>query len=245
MPLDLSARATTDLSTALTALLESGADSNPALSALLRDYTTYHVVLVVLGGLFLTALTWLSAAMWRRWRRSRHTASGATAFERRTYLSFGLLGAVVALFLALVVAANVSNALDPRHGFAGALGLLGTPKAGTSAAELQDAFATWLSSGGDAVPARVGEAVDDRLSWQRPKAIVCSVLLAGGVVLSAATWRSLVRRSRARSGRRALREWGLLGVGVVSVAVCLLLMLMVLGNTQGSLAPLSLTLFFG
>jgi len=27
--------------------------------------------------------------------------------------------------------------------------------------------------------------------------------------------------------------------------VCFLLMLMVLGNTQGSLAPLSLTLFFG
>lgn len=245
MPLDLSARATTDLTTTLTALLESGADTNPALTALLRDYTTYHVVLVVVGGLFLVALTWLSAAMWRRWRLSRQTGSGATAFERRTYLSFGVLSALVGLFLALVVAANVSTALDPRHGFAGAVGLLGTPKAGTSAADLQASFTTWLTSGGDDVPARVTEAIDDRLSWQRPKAIVSSVLLAGGVVLSAATWRSLVRRSRARSGRRPLREWGLLGVGVVSVAVCFLLMLMVLGNTQGSLAPLSLTLFFG
>lgn len=245
MPLDLTARATTDLTTTLTALLESGVDSNPALTALLRDYTAYHVVLVVVGGLFLVALTWLSATMWRRWWRSRRTASGATGFERRTYASFGLLSAVVALFLALVVAANVSNALDPRDGFAGALGLLGVPKAGTSVAELQDAFTTWLTAGDDEVPSRVTEAIDERLSWQRPKAIITTVLLVGGVVLSAATWRSLVRRSRARPGRRPLREWGLSCVGVLSVVVCLLLMLMVMGNTQGSLAPLSLTLFFG
>ena len=32
---------------------------------------------------------------------------------------------------------------------------------------------------------------------------------------------------------------------MAGVPVCLLLMLMVLGNVQGSLAPLSLTLFFG
>ncbi len=245
MPLDLSAATTTDLTTTLTALLESGADSNPALTALLRDYTSYHVVLVVVGGLFLVALAWFSASMWRRWRHSRESASGATSFERRTYLSFSLLSAVVTLLLALVVAANVSTALDPRQGFAGAIGLLGTPKPGTSVSELQAAFTTWLASGDGDVPARVSEAIDDRLSWQRPKAIVSTVLLVGAVVLSAATWRSLVRWSRARSGRRPLREWGQLGLGVVSVAVCFLLMLMVLGNTQGSLAPLSLTLFFG
>ena len=233
MPLDLSAATTTDLTTTLTALLESGADSNPALTALLRDYTSYHVVLVVVGGLFLVALAWLSASMWRRWRRSRESASGATSFERRTYLSFSLLerGGHPP------PGARRRGERQHRSRPAARVRRRDRPardaEAGTSAAELQDAFTTWLASGDGDVPARVSEAIDDRLSWQRPKAIVSTVLLVGAVVLSAATWRSLVRWSRARSGRRPLREWGQLGLGVVSVAVCFLLMLMVLGNTQG------------
>jgi hypothetical protein len=34
-------------------------------------------------------------------------------------------------------------------------------------------------------------------------------------------------------------------VGVLTVMVSLLLMLMVIGNTQGSIAPIALTLFYG
>lgn len=232
------------LRTSLSALLTSGTDTNPALNALLADYTAYHRVLVVVGSAFLLALTALSVMLWRRFGRSRTPGEG-WSFERRTYFGLGLVALGAALFLGLVVAANLSTVLDPRAGFAGALGLLGTPRAGTSAAQLQDAFATWLQSGAPAVPSEVTRAIDDRLAWQRPKAIICSVLLLGVVALSIAAWRSLVRRSRPRSGRRPLREWGLLGAGVLSVAVGLVLMLMVLGNTQGSLAPLSLTLFFG
>jgi hypothetical protein len=245
LTLSLITAAQDDLRTTLRSMLEPGTDANPALAALLSDYTRYHQVLVVVGSLFLVAVTALAAVLWRRFRRSLAAISPASRFERRTYFWSALLLTGVSLFLALVVAANISNVLDPRHGFGGALGLIGTPKASTSAGELHAAYTTWLTSGTDEVPSRVTEAIDDRLAWQRPKAIVTSVLLVAFVALAVVTWRSLIRRSRVRVGRRPLREWGLLGLGLVSGAACLLLMLMVLGNTQGSIAPLSLTLFYG
>lgn len=233
-----------DLRTTLSALLDSGTDANPALNALLRDYAAYHRVLAVLAGAFLIATTVLSVALWRRFRSTRTPGAGWT-FERRMSFWLGLVSAGTALFLALVVAANVSNVLDPQAGFAGALGLLGSPKAGTSAAQLQDAFAGWLRSGAAAVPPEVTAAIDDRLAWQRPKAMICSVLLVAAVALTAVAWRALVRRSRLRQRRRTAGERLMLLGAMVGVPVCLLLMLMVLGNVQGSLAPLSLTLFFG
>jgi uncharacterized membrane protein YidH (DUF202 family) len=245
LTLSLITAAQDDLRSTLRSMLESGTDANPALAALLSDYTRYHQVLVVVGGLFLVAATGLSAVLWKRWRRSRAESSPRSRFERRAYFWSALLLTGVSLFLALVVAANISNVLDPRHGFGGALGLIGTPKASTSAGELHAAYTTWLTSGTDEVPSRVTEAIDDRLAWQRPKAIITSVLMVGFVALAAVTWRSLIRRSRVRSGRRPLGEWTLLGLGLLSGAACLLLMLMVIGNTQGSIAPLSLTLFYG
>jgi hypothetical protein len=48
-----------------------------------------------------------------------------------------------------------------------------------------------------------------------------------------------------RETKRKLKEKMLLFSGVVSVAVCLFLMLMVIGNMQGAFAPLSLTLLYG
>jgi hypothetical protein len=37
----------------------------------------------------------------------------------------------------------------------------------------------------------------------------------------------------------------MLGAGVLSAAGCVLLMLMVIGNTEGALAPLTLTVIYG
>ena len=52
------------------------------------------------------------------------------------------------------------------------------------------------------------------------------------------------RRSRVREGRRRAGEALLDGRGL-AVPVCLLLMFMVMGNTQASVAPMSMTLFYG
>ena len=226
-------------------LVESGDESNPALAVLLRDYTAYHRLLVIVGGLFLLGFIVLSAFFWRRFRRTPKVGDRRWTFEKKTYLCFGVLSVLVGLFLALVVAGNVSNVLNPRTGFEGAIGLLGAPKAGTQAAELQQSFATWLASGDTQTPATVQQAIDNRLSWQRPKAIICSLLLVLSLIATALVWRRLIRSSRSPQARWSVGRVALLLLGVVLVGVCLVLMLMVMGNTQGSIAPISLTLFYG
>jgi hypothetical protein len=150
----------------------------------------------------------------------------------------------VGLFLALVVTANVSTVLNPRQGFTGSISMLKNPQPGTPTDDVYRSVSTWLQSGSAQTPPILQKSVDDRLAWQRPKAIVSTVLLVGFVVISALVWRALIRKSREPDARWTSAGIALLLLGAVSVFVCLLLMLMVMGNTQGSLAPISLTLFF-
>ncbi len=167
----------TSLHDTLEELLLSGSDSNPALNALLDDYTKYHVVFIAVGGLFLLAFALLAAFSWRRFRRTPKSEKRRWSFERAAYLFFAASSVVFALMMALIVAANASNVADPRHGFSGGLGMLGTPRAGTRTADLHQAFTTWLQSGQSETPILVNSRIDDRLAWQRPKAIICSALL--------------------------------------------------------------------
>lgn len=215
------------LQTTLDGILRSGTESNPALNALLADYVRYHVVFIVVGGLFLVGFVILTVVALRGFR-----ASDKATAQRRTYLGFVIVSLLIALMLALLIAANLSSVLDPRQGFAGAIGLLSAPRPQT--VQLQQAFITWLESGSAQVPAIVQAAVDDRLAWQGPRAIICTILLVAFVVLCAVSWRAFLRNPRA----------GSLVAGLLTAFVSLLLMLMVIGNTQGALAPLALTLFY-
>jgi hypothetical protein len=226
-------------------LMRSGTESNPALNVLLADYTKYHVVLVVVGGLFLLGLILLSVFFWTRFRSAPRTDVRRWTFEKKTYFSFGILSVVVAMFLALVVAANVSTVMNPRQGFSGSISMLRTGPPGTPTDDLHQAVDAWLQSGSADTPSVVQDQIDERLAWQRPKAIICSVLLVVFVILSALIWRALIRTSRDGAAKGRLKKVSLLLLGVVTVLACLLLMLMVMGNTQGSIAPISLTLFFG
>lgn len=215
------------LQTTLDDLLRSGTESNPALNALLADYVRYHAAFIVVAGLFLLGFVALTVFAWRGFR----TAERATA-QRRTYLGFIIVSVLVGLMLALLIAANLSSVLDPRQGFAGAIGLLNAPRPQT--VDLQQAFNSWLQSGATEVPAIVQAAIDERLAWQAPKAIICTVLLAAFVALCFFCWRAFLRKPRAVP----------LLAGLVTAFVCLILMLMVIGNTQGAVAPLALTLFY-
>ncbi len=226
-------------------LLSSGPDSNPALNALLDDYTKYHVAFVGVGGCFLLAFAVLAAFSWRRFRKARKLETRRWSFERVTYLFFAASSAVFALTMALLVSANASNVADPRHGFSGGLGMLDTPRAGTRAGELHQSFATWLQSGQTDTPTMVNARIDDRLAWQRPKAIICSVLLVVVLLLCAHIWRILIRGSRVRQKGWTPKDVTLLAAGLLGGPVSLVLMVMVIGNTQASLAPLSMTLFYG
>ena len=140
-----------------------------------------------------------------------------------------LVGCGVTLLVALVVAANLSNVVDPRHGLAAGLGMLGHAPRGSHRAVLDHAFVTWLRTGDGSTPPAVQAAIDARLAWQLPKAVVSVMLLLIAAPLSVAWWRSR-------------RSWGVL---VVSVPLCSLLAAMVVGNTQACVAPLAMTLLYG
>ena len=89
-----------DLQNTLDKLIESGSDDNPALNKLISDYTTYHLVLVVLGGLFCLALALLGVYLDKKgFRRTPKTDRGTSTFERRTYFYGGISSITVSLAL--------------------------------------------------------------------------------------------------------------------------------------------------
>jgi hypothetical protein len=223
----------------LYSIVKSGSHSNFAYNTLLYDYITYHAVIVIEGGVFALLLIVLSAYFWRRFKRTQK----ARIFEKRAYFCFGLLSTVVALLLVLLVAANLSSVLNPQAGFAQAIPDLSILQAGTQKAALYQVVNTWVQSGSTQMPSMLENAVRDRLSWQRPKAIVCSILLVVFAVFTTRLWQKLIH-SRSSKSLWSLKEKALLTTGVMAVPMTLLLMIMALANTQASIAPITLTLLF-
>jgi hypothetical protein len=227
-----------DLQATLRRLLQPGIPSNPALRALLHDYAVYHAVFAAIGTVFVVGFLALGGWAWSRFRRAQRAPGGPSwSFERRTFLGFSVVGVACGLLLALVVIGNIGNARHPRDGFSDTIGTIASPP------DVQRAFAEWLRSDNPDVPPLVQARIDRRLRWQRPKALVSIVLLGAAVLVAMRTWRSLIRRSHGRGA--GWRDRGLLGLGLGTGAACLLLVAMVLGNTQASIAPLTMTLVFG
>ncbi len=202
--------------------------SNAALSTILADYQRYHFVLVIVSTLLLLALMFLIVICWRQFRFARRSEAGASRRQTWTYLAFIVVGILVGLFLILIAFANLTTALDPARGFAD-VGIK------------SQLFTDWVASGNSSIPSEVQRLVDARLSWQRPKAIVVTVLLIAAIPASLWIWRRWV--SRTFSSRIANASLLVSGVGLAIVS--LLLMLMVMGNSQAAIAPLAMTLAFG
>lgn len=207
--------------------------ANPAYERLLQDYVDYHLALVVVGGFFTLALLAFGVGSWVRFRRAPR------GVERRTHLGFAVVSSTVGLLLAVVVAANLSNVLNPRQGLAGAIGTPGDLKPAASG-ELTQSLTEWVRSGSAEVPRLIQSHVDARLAWQEPKAVISTLLLVMFVALSVVVWRSVIKRSQ--TGQRVL---GRVLAGSASMLACFLLILMVMGNTQASYAPITMTLLFG
>jgi uncharacterized protein YacL len=232
----------TDLQTSLRQALGHGAHPNAAANTLLNDYARYHLVLVVMGGFVAAALIILGVWFLLRLRRPRESALHRSTLERRVYGSFGAFFVVIGLLMSVIVAANATNVMDPQRGL---IGSVGTPPAGTPASKRYQTFNTWVRSGRPTVPAAIQSEVNARLSWQRPKAIVCSILLVGAIGMSAFLWKSVIKRSRRKRTNLGVQGAALLAFGIAGVFISLLLVVMVLANTQASLAPVTMTLVFG
>ena len=233
-----------DLRSVLDGLFASGTTTNPALNDLVDSYGRYHAGFVVVGGLFLLGFAALAAFSWRRLRSASKDGSRSRRFERATYLAFFVSSTAMSLLMALLLVANGGNAANPSAGLAGSVGSIRTPRAGTRSAELHDAFTAWLRSGHAARPEVIDARIEDRLAWQRPKAIICALLLILVLVVAAAVWRKLIHRSRLDAVWTP-RGGALLALGLLLGPITLVLMAMVIGNTQAALAPLSMTLLFG
>lgn len=234
-----------NLQTTLNDLLQSGRGTNPALNTLIHDYTTYHVVFVMAGGLVVIMFILLSLFFWRRWNRAPKTDTSKWTFEKKMYLAFGIFSMVSGLAMALIAAANATNAVDPRHGFSLLPSSLGTPAAGTQYDQLYRAFNTWLQSGSAEMPSVIQNKIHERTAFHTTKAIVCAILLVLLVLLSRLIWSRLIQRSRGVGATWRVKDSALFISGSVVVGLCLLMMIIVVANTQAAFGPITLTLLYG
>src|SRR5690348_8998123 len=196
--------------------------TSPAYDRLLTADRNFHVAFLVVGGLFTVLLLLFSGYSWVRFKRAPRRT-----FERRTFVSFGAASLVLGLFMALTFWANVTSVVDPAQTLAG-----------TSFSRTGE---TWLRAGSAEISPLLQRAIDERLAWQRPKAVICGVLLVALVTATAFLWRTLIRRSTTGEPLRRPRHRLMLSAGVLAVVPCLVLMLMVIGNAEGAIAPLFLT----
>ena len=233
------------LKVTLNNLIESGSTSNPALNRLISDYVQYHTVLVIIGGLFSFAFMLLGVFCWKMLKSTARAKGPSPIFETKIYYYFTVLSGISGLFMTLIVAANVSNILTPRQGFAGTISAHGKPRIGSQTDQRYRAFNTWLQTQTTDMPSLIQKKIDRRLEWQRPKAVICTVLLMVFASLSAYIWRALIKRSRLRDITWKLKDATLFGAGLLSFTACLPLMVMVIGNTQSFIAPITLTLMYG
>lgn len=236
--------ATDNLQTTLTTLLQSGTQSNPVLNELLADYARYHFALVILGGAFTLLCLGLSIFCWIRFKKLATVAEHGWTFEKKTFFSFGIIAVIISLLMALIVVVNISNAVNYRKGFTGALTMLSPAQPNTPKAAFYQSFATWLQSENTVMPLTVKNTIDERLGWQLPKAIICSILLVIFTFCGVRIWSSLIKRSRVSSRVRSRKETLLLALGIAIATILPLLVVMVIANTQAVLAPIVLTLLF-
>lgn len=106
---------------------------------IIHGYGRYHAVLAVVGGLFLSVLLWLTLKFWLKFKHIPKISRFKWSFERKVYFGFGIVFATVALFLALIVVANVSTAAKPLPGFSGGISSMATSSYN---ARLHDALTT-------------------------------------------------------------------------------------------------------
>ncbi len=204
-------------------------ESTPAYQRLMQDYVDYHVVFLFVGGLFTALLLFLGIFGWIRCRRAGRTWS----FEKKTFSFFGAAGLLLGLAMAVVFAGNLTVVVNPQPGLAWGIETLRAPHS-----RLSLAYHDWLQSGSATIPPLIQQKIDERLAWQQPKAIICSLLLIALVALSIIVWRALIKH---KNGRRPL----LLASGIASAAACFLLMLMVIGNAEAAIAPITMTYLYG
>lgn len=226
-------------------IVKSGATDNLAYNIVFQDYVKFHLVFVIGGAVCLLAISILTGfAWWRFIKNVRAQANTISKFELRTYLLFALVGTLSALIILMFVIVNLGTVLAPQEGFELAIADI-VARSGTKTAELHEAVNLWLVSGDGQVPEIVRQAVNDRLSWQQPKMVICGVLFVILSVFATIIWSALIKRSRSPKSMTE-SKWILLTLlGILALPVIFLLLIMTLANAEASFAPITISLLSG
>jgi hypothetical protein len=214
--------------------------SNHAMKTLIDDYTRGHVVVIVLGSLFVLGFVTLSVSFWKRYRSSPRAVDTKWPVEKKMNFIGWLLSSAVGLLLALIVFANMTTVLSPVPGFVSA-SAHPTPNSRAVDAAVID----WIAAGKGPVPAVVEQKARQRVAWQRPKAIISGLVFVVLAMLSVKNWKALLRRSDTTTSRWKLRRTGLLVGEFTVVPLALLAMVMFIANAQGAIAPVAISLLGG
>jgi hypothetical protein len=225
----------------LLTFLASKSVTNPAVLHMINDYAKYHWVLVILGGfsvlLFLVILRWL----WKKFWVGPDLIGNIGNVGGRAYFFLMTFVGFVTASMSLIVYANLQNALHPKQGFRLAIHSLGVPASGSKTADIHQSFYTWIQSGDKTLPNYLTELIENRLSWQFPKAVISTLLLVVVLIATYMLWKTVVNSylSFSRS-----KNFAIFASGVVLTLASTLLWVMAIANTQGSIAPLTLSLLF-
>lgn len=228
------------LQNTLRSLIQSGWESNPAMHRIIHDYAKYHAVLVIVGGLFTLILMSLSLDFWIKFKEMPKTGQFKWIFEKKVYFSFGLLAGITALLMGFIVAANATNALNPLHGFSL---LIDSFTLSSDRTQLHSAYNSWIQSNSSVIPTLIEQHIHQRVVFHATKAIVCSILMVAFAVLSTRLWSTLIQRRSVCKIRWKLQEKTSFAAGMTTDCLSLLMMVIVIANLQGAVAPITLTLF--
>jgi uncharacterized membrane protein len=222
--------------------IQSSWQSNPATNQIINGYARYHAVLAITGSIFLLILLWLTIRLWIRFKNISRVRRFKWPFEKKTYFCFATVFTLVTLFLALIVAANVSTAAKPLPGFSGSIPSLTDNSYNR---QLHQAFNDWVVSGKSTPPALVQQRIHHRRVFHTVRVLVSGVLLIVFTALSVRIWKTLIARRNTTETKWTLKEVLWLIAGIVTVTLALLMIITFMANLQSAIVPIANTLQFG
>ena len=216
--------------------------SNPAVHQMVDGYAKFHAALAVIGSLFLIVIIFLGIISWVKFKKVRKEQGHKWQFEKKTYFFFGSLLTVTALFLALIVVANISNAVKPLPGFSSSISSLEVSNSNT---QLRQGFSDWVTSGDDTPPSVVSESIHDRRVFHGGRLLLGVLILTVTTLFSIRIWKKLVEQRNSNQTAWSIKEIGYLVLGVFVVIFALLMVLVIMANFQSFVVPIANTLIFG
>lgn len=220
----------------------SGWQSNPAMHQIIDGYSMYHAVLAVAAGFFMLLFLVASIQGWIIFRRTANTHPFKWPFAKKVYFCFATLFTLVALFLALICMANVTNATKPLPGFVGGISSMHTKSYNR---QLHVDFNNWIVSGKTTPPNLVQERIHHRQVFHTIRAIEGVVLFAASTFLGIRIWKTLIHERSHVKTKWSRQEVAMLLVGIVTIVIALYAVLVIMANVQSVVVPIVNTLQFG